>query len=158
MIQTVKNLPAIQETWVQSLGQEDALEKGMANHSGTLAWRIPWTEEPGRLQSWGCQESDMTEQLLLPSVPRLSLPRWEWDWLPPGLSAWHTLPLCITCGLLCILQNPAQYFPPPPEGESYTETKKKQRYSGRDRVSERDRERLSHAQYTVWTTHSYHPP
>jgi len=63
--QTVKNLPAMQETWVQSLGQEDPLEKGMANHSGTLAWRIPWTEEPGRLQSWGCQESDMTEQLLL---------------------------------------------------------------------------------------------
>ena len=55
VIQTVKNLPAIQETWVQSLGQEDALEKGMANHSGTLAWRIPWTEEPGRLQSWGCE-------------------------------------------------------------------------------------------------------
>ena len=63
--QTVKNLPAIQETQVQSLGQEDPLEKGMANHSGTLAWRIPWTEEPGRLQSRGCQESDMTEQLLL---------------------------------------------------------------------------------------------
>ena len=65
MIQTVKNLPAIQETWVQSLGQEDPLEKGMANHSGILAWKFPWTEEPGRLQSWGCQESDMTEQLLL---------------------------------------------------------------------------------------------
>ena len=63
MAQTVKNVPAIEETWIQSLGQEDPLEKGMANHSGSLAWRIPWTEEPGRLQSWGCQESDMTEQL-----------------------------------------------------------------------------------------------
>ena len=49
--QTVKNLPAVQETLVQSLGQEDPLEKGMATHSSVLAWRIPWTEEPGRLQS-----------------------------------------------------------------------------------------------------------
>ena len=47
----VKNLPAIQETWVQSLGQEDSLEKGMATHSSVLAWRVPWTEEPGRLSS-----------------------------------------------------------------------------------------------------------
>ena len=51
--QTVKNLPAMQETWVQSLGQEDPLEKGMANHSSILAWRIPWTEEPGGLQFMG---------------------------------------------------------------------------------------------------------
>ena len=47
----VKNLPTMQETWVQSLGQEDTLDKGMATHSSILAWRIPWTEEPGRLQS-----------------------------------------------------------------------------------------------------------
>ena len=47
----VKNLPAMQEVQVQPLGWEDPLEKGMANHSSTLAWRIPWTEEPGRLQS-----------------------------------------------------------------------------------------------------------
>ena len=47
----VKNLPAVQETWVRSLGQENPLEKGMAAHSNILAWRIPWTEEPGRLQS-----------------------------------------------------------------------------------------------------------
>jgi len=45
----VKNLPAVQETWVLSLGQEDSLEKGMATHSSVLAWRIPWTEDPGRL-------------------------------------------------------------------------------------------------------------
>ena len=52
----VKNLPAIQETQVQSLGQEDSLEKGMATHSSILAWKIPWTEEPGRLHSpWGSQ-------------------------------------------------------------------------------------------------------
>ena len=49
----VKNLPAMQETQAQSLGQEDPLEKGMAIHSSILAWRIPWTEEPGGLQSMG---------------------------------------------------------------------------------------------------------
>ena len=49
--QSVKNLPAMQETWVRSLGQEDPLEKEMATHSSILAWRIPWTEEPGGLQS-----------------------------------------------------------------------------------------------------------
>ena len=51
----VKNLAAIQETWIQSLGQEDPLEEKMATHSSILAWRIPWTEEPGRLQSMGSQ-------------------------------------------------------------------------------------------------------
>ena len=58
--QPVKNLPAILETWVQSLGWEDSLEKGKATHSSILAWRIPWTEEPGRLQSMGLQELDPT--------------------------------------------------------------------------------------------------
>ena len=53
--QRVKRLPAMQEIWVQSLGQEDPLEKEMANHSSTLAWKIPWTEKPGRLQSMGSQ-------------------------------------------------------------------------------------------------------
>ena len=62
MAQTVKHLPAIRETWVQSLGWEDPLEKEMATHSSTLAWKIPRTEEPGRLYSpWGHKESDMTE-------------------------------------------------------------------------------------------------
>ena len=51
--QMVKNLPAMQEIWVQSLGQLDPLEKGMATHSSILAWRIPWTEEPGGLQFTG---------------------------------------------------------------------------------------------------------
>ena len=55
MAQRVKHLPEIQETWVRSLGREDPLEKEMATHSGTLAWRIPWTEEPGGLQSMGLQ-------------------------------------------------------------------------------------------------------
>ena len=53
--QTVKNLPAMQETWVRSLVQEDSLEKGMATYFSILAWRILWTEEPGRLQSPGLQ-------------------------------------------------------------------------------------------------------
>ena len=56
----VKNLPARQETQVQSLGQEDLLEKGMVTHSSVLAWRITWTEEPGRLQSIGLKELDTT--------------------------------------------------------------------------------------------------
>ena len=51
----VKNLPSVQETWVRLLVQEDYLEKGMENHSSILAWRIPWTEEPGGLQSVGLQ-------------------------------------------------------------------------------------------------------
>ena len=55
MAQTVKNLPAMWETWVLSLGQEDPLEKEMAIHSSFLAWGIPWTEEPGGLQSIGSQ-------------------------------------------------------------------------------------------------------
>ena len=60
--QTVKNLPAMQETWVPSLGREGPLEKGMATHPSIPAWRIPWTEEPGGLQSMGSQRVT-TEQL-----------------------------------------------------------------------------------------------
>ena len=60
-----KNLLAFQETCIQSLGREDPLEKGMATHSSNLAWRIPWTEEPGGLRSMGVTESDMTESLTL---------------------------------------------------------------------------------------------
>ena len=55
--QTVKNLPAVWETWVQSQGQKDPLEKEMAMHSNTLAWKIPCIEEPGRLQSMGLQRA-----------------------------------------------------------------------------------------------------
>ena len=55
MSQTVKRLPAIWETWVRSLGWEDPLQKEMATHSSILAWEIPWSEEPGRLQSMGLQ-------------------------------------------------------------------------------------------------------
>ena len=55
MAQTVKHLPTMQETWVQSLGWEDALEQAMATHSSTVAWKIPWMEVPGRLLSMGLQ-------------------------------------------------------------------------------------------------------
>ena len=55
MAQTIKNPPEMRETWVGSLGQEDSLEKGLATHSNILALRIPWTEEPNRLQSMGTQ-------------------------------------------------------------------------------------------------------
>ena len=60
IVQSVNNLPAVQETWVQFLGWEDPLEEETATHSSILAWRIPWTEEPGGLQSMGSQESDTT--------------------------------------------------------------------------------------------------
>ena len=59
----VKNLPAMQETWVRSLGQEDTLEKRMTTYSSILAWRVPWTKKPDGLQFVGHKESDRTEQL-----------------------------------------------------------------------------------------------
>ena len=61
----VKNLPAMWETQVLSLGQKDPLEKGVATHSSILAWRIPWTEEPIGLQTMGFKESDTTGRLIL---------------------------------------------------------------------------------------------
>ena len=65
--QSVKKLPAVQETWVWSLGQEDPLEKEMATHSSILSWKIPWTEEPSGVQGapGGCKESGTTERLTL---------------------------------------------------------------------------------------------
>ena len=63
MAQTVKCLPIMRETQVQSLGREDPLEKEMATHSSVLAWNVPWTEEPGGLQSMGSQRVGTTEQL-----------------------------------------------------------------------------------------------
>ena len=61
--QLVKSLPAMQETQVQSLGWEDTLEEEMATHSSILAWRIPWTKEPGMYSLWDCKDLDMTEHL-----------------------------------------------------------------------------------------------
>ena len=68
--QMVRNLPAMRETRVQSLGWEDLLEEGMATHSSVLAWRIPWTEESGGYSPWGRKESDTTEQLHFPARVR----------------------------------------------------------------------------------------
>ena len=65
MAQTLENLPAIQETWVQSLVQEDSLKNGMAIHSCIFAWRIPWTEEPGGYSPWSFKESGTTKGLTL---------------------------------------------------------------------------------------------
>ena len=63
--QIVKNLTAMLETWMRCLGQGYPVEKGIATHSSILSWEIPWTEEPGKLQSAGHKESDTTEQLTL---------------------------------------------------------------------------------------------
>ena len=74
MAQTGKNLPVMQETQVRSLDWEDPLEEGMATHSGILAWRILWTEEPGGLySSWGHKESDTTERHSTAQPPLYSL-------------------------------------------------------------------------------------
>ena len=64
----LKHLPPMQETWVQSLGRDDPLDKEMVTHSSIFAWRIPWSEEPGELQSMGWKESDMTEGLHFTSL------------------------------------------------------------------------------------------
>ena len=69
--QLVMNLPAMQETWVRSLGWEDPLEKGKATHSSTLAWRIPWTSP------WACKESDTTEQLSLSDIIIMYFNNWK---------------------------------------------------------------------------------
>ena len=74
--QIVKNLSVMQETWVQSLDQEDLLEKGMTTHFNILAWRIPWTEEPGRLQSMGLQRSGYDWSNLAWPVSDKSLKVW----------------------------------------------------------------------------------
>ena len=73
MAQTVECLPTMLETRVRSLGWEDPLEKEMATHSSSLTWKIPWTEEPGRLHSpWGHEESDTTEQLHFTSLQAIT--------------------------------------------------------------------------------------
>ena len=64
--QTVKRLSTMWKTWVRSLGLEDPLEKEMAIHSSTIAWKIPWTEEPGSYSPWGHKELDTTERLHFP--------------------------------------------------------------------------------------------
>ena len=71
MAQTEKNSPAMQDTWLRSLGREDPLEDGMATHSSILAWRIPWTEDTGRLQSTGSQRvrHDLSDLARMHTIP-----------------------------------------------------------------------------------------
>ena len=90
--QRLMSLPAMQEAWVWSLGREDPLEKEMATHSSTLAWRIPWMEEPSRYSPWGHKELDETEWLhfLSPLSKTLSLQSWEFEnssWARAGSAA-----------------------------------------------------------------------
>ena len=75
---TPQNRPAKQETWVRFLGQEDPLEKEMTTHSSILAWKIPWTEEPGGLQSMESQESDTIERLNHHQLAPQSDGIWRW--------------------------------------------------------------------------------
>ena len=99
MVQTVKNLSAMQETLVQSLGREDPLKKGMAIHSSILAWRVPCTEEPGRLQSMGVSES----QKRLSTLSLCTLAIFElFQLFLQHPSAGH-LSHCLTCALGCRL-------------------------------------------------------
>ena len=70
----VTRLMTMRETLVRPLGREDPLEKEMATHSSTLAWKIPWTEEPGGLHLWNCKESDTTERLHFIGVSELVVP------------------------------------------------------------------------------------
>ena len=107
MAQLVKNPPAMQETWVRSLSQEGPLEKGMATQSSILAWRIPWTEEPGGLQSMGSQRvrhnCALTFSLPLFHMPlRLVLPIKLPDALLLRLSS------MVPAGHFCL--NPSQVF------------------------------------------------
>ena len=101
--QRLKRLPAMRETWVRSLGQEDPLEKEMATHSSTLVWRIPWREEPGRLQSMGsqrvghdwatslthsiCHIIEIKRILLNERFPKEMVPRFLRTWLTPEIKS-----------------------------------------------------------------------
>ena len=95
-VQRLKRLPAMWETWVLSVGREDPLEKDMATHSSILAWRIPWMEELGGLQSTGRKESDTTERLhFTHSTPSPHF--FQGRNLIPSLSIWNALETQFTC-------------------------------------------------------------
>ena len=104
--QMVKHLPAMWETWVWSLGQEDPLEKEMATHSSTLAWKIPWMEEPGRLQSMGLQrvEHDWATSLWVAEYSVFNFRNFIWNWTLPNVHCWYIKIWLIFC--LWILYPP----------------------------------------------------
>ena len=125
--QRLKRLPPTRETWVQSLGREDPLEKEMATHSSILAWRIPWTEEPGRLQSMGSQSrtrlSDFTSPQWLFTectaskyVSRASEIIWVWKWWKLNHFAsghcWLSSGLRLILNSLCMLHHPSVWQEP----------------------------------------------
>ena len=87
--QMVKHLPTVRETQVRSLCWEDPLEKEMATHSSILACRIPWTEEPGGLQSMGSKESDMTEQLTVMDIQKQLAQNQSLSFI--NISVWYTI-------------------------------------------------------------------
>ena len=100
LAQLVNNLSAVQETWVQFLDGEDPLEKEMAIHSSILAWRIPQTEEYGRLQSMGSQELDMTLQLNHQTTTT-KVQYWFWGLFPNVLYAEAEFTIKYDCSILC---------------------------------------------------------
>ena len=111
MAQMVNNLPAMQETWIWFLGQEDPLEKGMTTHSSLLAWEIPWTEEPGGLKFMGLQNTQdwMTKTPSPPLAPPICLA--VFPWLVPRVSAfkqetkWKEKHCPMRGFLICVLPN-----------------------------------------------------
>ena len=116
-LQLVKNLPAVQETWVQALNREDALEKEMSTHSSILVWSIPWTEQPSRLQSMVSPKLDMTPQLTSATEEHSNIEtrslwglkvnfllRLQTFWIPHTLRAMYLYDLC-TFLVVCSQQN-----------------------------------------------------
>ena len=109
--QTVKNVPAMQETWVQSLGQEDPLEKGMVTHSSILAWRIPWTEKSGGLQAMGSQrvKDDWATNAftsLLRAMRSYLLFWMQWRGLPWWRNRWESASQCRRHGFALWFRKP----------------------------------------------------
>ena len=110
--QMVKHLPTMQETWVLSLGREDPLEKAVATHSSTLAWRIPWREEPDRLHPWGHKESDTTERfhsLTLPYFWIRSQSSVTLRWLRSSVTNCGTSINRLLLSIICILSPKILY-------------------------------------------------
>ena len=115
MAQTVKCLPTMQETWVQSLGREDLLEKEMATHSSIPTWRIPWTEELGGLQSTGSQRVGHNWQLTHPPTPNTPLGMTNSNFLSKRIvPVTGSLALNLTCSvtLTCLIICTIHYFHP----------------------------------------------
>jgi len=128
VVQMIMNLPVIQETHILSLGWKDSLDKGMATHSSTLAWRIPWTEEPGRLQFMGsnrvgCDWRDWAQHNLFRHTAKTPKGKWIVNKLLafepwplycstqiPSSVLWHSFPSCWKCALWPLGNCPIQGY------------------------------------------------